>query len=126
MDIEIRKSKISGKGVFAKRNFKKGDVVLNWTNSAKVVTKKELEKLSKKELQYVSFINGKYYLFKGPSRYFNHSCSTNAKAILKKDIAIRDIKKGEEITVSYFAENVLVRFECNCGSENCGGVVGIV
>ena len=52
---------------------------------------------------------------------FNHSCEPNcgmASAI--KFIAIKDIKKGEELVFDYaFTESFKQEFECACGSESC-------
>lgn len=38
------------------------------------------------------------------------------------DLATREIKKGEEITVDYVLEQVPdLDFPCNCGSQSCRG-----
>ena len=57
--------------------------------------------------------------------FFNHSCEPNAG--LKGQIflvAMRNIKKGEEITFDYVMSCAQdgerrVLFECNCGAPNC-------
>jgi len=56
---------------------------------------------------------------------FNHSCLPNCGF---RDtitlVAIRDIKKGEEILFDYaFCETMNNGFECECGSENCRKVI---
>ena len=56
-DIIVKKSKIQGKGVFAIRNFKKGEIVIKWGNFNKL-TKKQIEVLPKKEKKYVLCFNG--------------------------------------------------------------------
>lgn len=59
------------------------------------------------------------------SGIFNHSCNPNIgykNAITF--IAIRDIKKGEELCFEYaFSETYFEEFECNCGSENCRKII---
>jgi len=40
-DVLVKRSKIEGKGVFAKRNFKKGEVVIKW-NTDTILTKEEV------------------------------------------------------------------------------------
>ena len=96
-DIIVKKSKIEGKGVFANRNFKKGEIVIKWDTSKKI-NKKEFNKLSDKEKKYVALIEGKYIVNQSPTKFVNHSCNPNTSVKKFCDVAIRDIKKGEEIT----------------------------
>jgi len=123
-DIIIKKSKIHGKGVFANRDFKKGEVVIDYSTCSEKLTEKQVKKLSENQKRYVSFINGKYVLFKSPANYVNHSCDANTKTSKKGDVALRNIKKGEEITGDYSNENILVKIKCKCGSKNCKGIIG--
>lgn len=53
-----------------------------------------------------------------PEKYINHSREPNTKAKNHCDVAIRDIKAGEEITSNY-SKNSLTPFKCNCGSKKC-------
>ncbi len=119
-EIEVRKSSIEGRGVFALRDFKKGERVLDW-RVRKVLPEDELERLSQDERRrYVSFVNGKYLLSGEPARYVNHSCDANTKADNNGDVAVRDIVAGEEITSdysSYGSENI----PCRCSTPNCRG-----
>lgn len=116
MDIIVKKSKIHGKGVFANKNFKKGEVVLRW--NPKKITKKKSEELSTKERHYLEYQNGQYLLMQPPERYVNHSCDANTKVKNQSDIAVKDIKKGEEITSNY-NKKLPVSFNCKCGSRKC-------
>ena len=113
MNIVVKKSKISGKGVFAKRDFKKGELVLKWNR--KILTKLEAGKLNTKQKHYLYQEGNKYFLMQPPEKYVNHSCEANTVAKNKSDIAIRNIKKGEEITSSY----ANFSFKCKCGSKKC-------
>ncbi|MFH1029797.1 MAG: SET domain-containing protein [bacterium] len=121
-DIIVKKSKIRGKGVFAARNFKKGEVVIKW-EWKKVFSKDEVKKLPEEIVKYISKYNGKYILMGEPERYVNHSCEANTKDVNGADVAKRDIKKGEEITACYSNEGILNSFICKCGSKNCKGVI---
>lgn len=96
--VVIKKGNLSGKGVFANKNFKKGEVVIKY--NLKLLTKKEFENLPKSEKKFVHNHWGKLYLYSSPERYVNHSSNPNTFQDLKKkcDIAIRNIKKGEELT----------------------------
>lgn len=122
-DVIVKKSKIEGLGVFASRNFKKGEVVIKWDVSHQL-TSEEVKNLQTQEKRYVAFLDGKYILMQPPARYVNHSCDVNTYAKNFCDIAKRDIKKGEEITGDY-SENETPGFEmvCHCGSKNCCKII---
>jgi SET domain-containing protein len=113
MDIVVKKSKINGKGVFAKRDFKKGEIVLKW--NPKILTKLEADKLTIKQKHYLYQKRNKYFLMQSPEKYVNHSCDANTVAKNKSDIATRNIRKGEEVTSSY----ANFSFKCTCGSKKC-------
>ena len=118
-DIIVKKSKIEGKGVFANRNFKKGEIVIKWDTSKKI-NKKEFNKLSDKEKKYVALIEGKYIVNQSPTKFVNHSCNPNTSVKKFCDVAIRDIKKGEEITGNYMEDTPeKEKWVCKCGSKNC-------
>jgi len=85
-------------GVFANRDFKKGEIVVKY--DLKPLTKKEFENLPKKEKQFTHVHWEQIYLYLPPARYVNHSENPNTIQNLKEryDIASRDIQNGEEIT----------------------------
>jgi len=56
-DVIIKKSKIHGKGVFANRDFKKGEVVLEWDIS-KTIPETKFKVLSEQEKIYTSSTGG--------------------------------------------------------------------
>jgi hypothetical protein len=57
-DVIIKKSKIHGKGVFANRDFKKGEAVMKWDIS-KTISKEQFEKLSEQEKIYTNSTGGR-------------------------------------------------------------------
>jgi len=118
MDVIVKKSTIEGKGVFAARNFKKGEIVLTW--HPKNLTKEEFDNLSYQEAKYRGKKGNNYRIMQPPERYVNHSCDPNTKPDGSSDIAIRDIKQGEEITSDYSGSSN-PNFICNCGSYKCKG-----
>ena len=123
-DVTIKKSKINGRGVFANRDFKKGETVLKWDTSV-ILSKEEVGKLSSKEKNYISPFKGKFLLQQPPACYVNHSCDPNTKVIDDcLDKAIKNIKKGDEITTNYSAFFLPKEtMECNCHSKNCKKVI---
>jgi len=98
-DAIIKKSNIGQfeKGVFANRDFKKGEVVIKYR--LKPLTEKEYQNLPENEKMFTHSHWGQIYLYSIPERYVNHSKNGNVYPDLKRqcDIAIKDIKKGEEI-----------------------------
>ena len=123
MSVIVKESEIQGKGVFAAKDFKKGEIVLDWSDSP-VFTPEQAEKIPEEERKYVYYEGNKRVLVKPPARYVNHSCDPNTFCRDFCDIAKRDIKKGEEITEDYSKENnPFFRLDCNCGSKNCKGIV---
>lgn len=125
-DVAVKKSRIHGLGVFASRNFKKGEIVIKWDTSNKL-TKKEVDELPEEEKRYIVYFNGEYILMQPPAKYVNHSCDANTYSKNFCDFAKRDIKKGEEITANY-SETMAPEecMECKCGSKNCKKIIKAV
>lgn len=120
-NIIVKKSKIDKKGVFATKDFKKGEIVLKWT--PKFLGKSEVEKLRNDQRHYAYKAGkNKYFLMQSPEKFVNHSCEANTRVKNYCDVAVRDIEKGEEITSDYGKSNP-ISFECKCGSKNCRGVI---
>ncbi|MFA6271635.1 MAG: SET domain-containing protein [Patescibacteria group bacterium] len=118
-NIIVKESKINNKGVFAGRDFKKGEIVLPWQANT-ILTMEEVKKLPPEERHYIAnFKDGQFLHQQEPERYVNHSCDPNTESGENCDIAIRDIKAGEEITSDYAKAKMNIHFECNCGSKNC-------
>ncbi len=119
-NVIVKKSQINGKGVFAAVDFKKGEVVLGW--NPKPIKKADISKLPKNDLKYAGKFGGRYHLMQPPERYVNHSCEPNTKVKNKSDVAIRNIKKGEEITSTY-SKQLTGAMECRCGSKECKKII---
>lgn len=118
-NVVVKNSSIHGKGVFAARNFSKGEVVMHWDTRNRL-SKKEYENLSDNEKRYVTFLNDTYTVMQEPERYTNHSCNANTIAENFCDVAVRDILCGEEITSNYRQDSVkLEDITCLCGDVHC-------
>ena len=107
-DVVIRKSKIGqfDKGVFANRDFKKGEIVVRY--NLKPLSRKEFQNLPESEKEFTHKHWGVIYLYPSPARYVNHSSNPNTFQNLKEkyDIAMRNIKKGEEITTDATKDDI--------------------
>ncbi len=105
-DVVIKRGNIFGKAVFANRDFKKGEIVIKY--KLKLLTGKQFQNLSEKEKNFTHKHWDIIYLYSSPERYVNHSDNPNTSQDLKKqcDIAIKAIKKGEEITTDATKDDV--------------------
>lgn len=124
MDVEIRRSGIDGLGAFALRPFRRGEVVLRWDVSRRV-PRGEVFDLPDSEKNYLHpYDEETLVVVQPPERYVNHSCDNNTVVRNFCDVAVRDIRAGEEITSDYEADGAGQRFECRCGAAKCRGSVG--
>jgi len=122
--VEIRKSKINGKGTYALKDFKKGDVVIIWSPK-KMVNKEKMSKISRNDQNHSTYTgDNKYIIMGSPERFVNHSCDANTFVKNRKDIAKRKIKKGDEITTDYSLNGIEDwKLACKCGSKKCRKIV---
>lgn len=74
-DVFIGKGKLTGKGVYAVRDFKKGEVVIQY--HLKPISKEENENLPESEKEFTHSYRGQIFLYQEPERYINHSKNPN-------------------------------------------------
>ena len=105
-DLTIGKGKLAGKGVYANRDFRKGEVITYY--NIKPITKDEYKALPRSEKMFTHTHWGQIYLYLEPDRYVNHSKTPNTRQDIKNkcDIASRDIKKGEMITCNATKDDI--------------------
>lgn len=122
--VQVEKSAIHGEGLFALKNFGKGDRVYSFAKG-RVVAHSEIQNLSEQEKIHLDQVGeNEYEIIEPPGCYINHSCEPNVEERDRIGYALRDIKKGEEITIDYDKIAYLEKpFECRCGSKNCRGFV---
>ena len=133
---KIKKTPIDkkGLGLVAACNIKKGTKIINYIGN--IITKKQTEenpKFDNSKPIYLFNLNSRYDLDGDVSwntaRLINHSCSNNCdydgKGLKLWVTAIKDIKKGEEITCDYgFGYDPdYKQFPCKCRSKNCAGYI---
>jgi SET domain-containing protein len=122
-NVEVKDSPIQGKGLFARRDIKEGETVLAWDVSHPV-TEEEFSKMNEGEKAYVAKYRDGLILVQEPERYINHSCEPNTRSEDGKDIAIRDIREGEEVTSNYSQDLADgEEMECLCKTASCKGII---
>lgn len=106
----LKQSLIHGIGLFADEDIPKGTIVWKFNDLIDLVLSEEqidsLEEASKSQILNYSFktVNGYYVLVGDDNRFINYSKDPNIidiDDIESPSIAIRDIKKGEELTCDY-------------------------
>lgn len=105
-EVVIGKGDLAGKGIYAARNFKKGEIVIQY--NLKPLTFVGYKALPKSEQMFTHTEHGQIYLYSEPERYVNNSNNPNVYNDLerKADVALRDINKGEAITVKAVDDDV--------------------
>lgn len=111
--VTIGKGSMSGKGLYAARDFKKGEVVVRY--ELKPISFQELKALPPEEYAATHSVNGQIYLYPEPARYVSHSENPNTRNDHNRraDIALRNIKAGELITVDARHDDVPVLKKIN-------------
>lgn len=131
--IEIKKSPLDGKGMFAIKPIKSGEKVLVWGGRWGVdyvdkVNATKAEKEGKLVMQWDENLFSVEEKGDDDTYYINHSCDPN---VWMQDtftlVARTDIKEGEELTADYSLweadKDFVSKWKCNCGSKLCRGRV---
>lgn len=122
-----RKRVLRGFGIFAKEKIKKGERVIVF--GGYVMTVKQFDALTEKLKSYPFQIADDLYFGLAKisevenADFLNHSCNPNCGFGGEITIiAMKDIKKGEQITIDYamcLTSKEVEPMNCNCGSKFC-------
>ena len=132
---KVKKSNIDKKGLCAAKNIKAGTKIIEYVG--KLITKKETEtnpKFDNEKDIYLFNLNNRYDLdgdyHWNTARLINHSCNPNCevegKGLKLWIVAIKNIKKGEELSYDYgfsYCKEDLKNFICKCGATDCCGYI---
>lgn len=128
---EIREISLNGRGTFAKEDIKKGEVI--YIRGGELMKMEEAYNYRPGECpDGIWPITDEYWLgarteeeFKFQKVYVNHSCNPNCGLCGEITcVAMRDIKKGEEITQDYgLLDNSDYTMKCTCGATNCRKII---
>ena len=126
-----KKSRIHGLGFFAIEDIQAGEVVA--FKAGHLIDGKTLKQLGESIQHSELQIADDFYIapvtpeeVKQSMIYINHSCEPNVVILGHiANVALRDIKKGEELTADYGISfnNPEFRMECNCQLSTCRKVI---
>jgi hypothetical protein len=130
--VDFRNSKIAGRGVFAGRHFKPGDLVVAYAPKQRRVDVRDPEAAVAAESKLTLLSGGRSVIIpdtRVPGGWLcNHSCNPNASIFSDGEGRIqctRAISPGEEVTIFYgwVSHNEPQRDPCHCGSPGCRGFI---
>ena len=128
-DIIIQSSSIAGRGLFAAREFKKGETIFCVRGSTIKYPSVPDWHIGQKWLN-VGPNTWKIAYWDGPWKFINHSCAPNSGLRGKtKVVAMRPICRGEEVTIDYSCTEASTsrwRMVCRCGSSRCRKIIRTV
>lgn len=113
-----------GYGIFANAHIPKGTITWVKDDLDRVIPKETLKNMSPANLENLLKYsyrnsNGDYVFCWDLTRYVNHSYQPNSMMTsMGFEIAIRDIKPGEEMTNDYGTLNIIEAFECANGPSH--------
>ena len=130
-DMEIRPSKIHRYGVYALQSIPANRKVIEYTGER--CNRMETSRRGQGKHTYL-FTLDKYWTLDGAvggsgAEIINHCCEPNIVTRIIKGhiiyVSLREIKKGEELTVDYHFDPNTDDTKCACGANNCRGTMEI-
>jgi hypothetical protein len=130
--VEFRDSQIAGRGVFARRQFNPGDVVVSYAPKQRKVEARDPQAIVAAETRLTLLSEERFVIIPDtriPGGWLcNHSCNPNASLFSDGQGRIqctRPIAPGDEVTIFYgwVTHNEPERDPCRCGSAQCRGFI---
>jgi len=128
--LEVRQSAIHGTGGYARRDIPAGTRVIEYVGES--ISKEESSRRCEAGNEFIFTIDENWDLDGkvawNPARFINHSCAPNCEAEWDERRifinALRDIKRGEELTFNYNYDLEDYReHPCRCGTAACVGFI---
>ena len=126
---------IAGYGIYATQNIPAKELIFSGEGLAqRIVTRNYVERywnVKEKETfrKYAYPLSKEVFLLwdNNPANWApqNHSCDPNTSYQGLNVVALRNISKGDELTLNYatFLDENMEPFNCRCGADNCCGYV---
>ena len=139
--IQVRRSGVHGKGVFALQDIAKGELVIEYLGeviSWKEALRRHPHDPSQPNHTFYFHIDDDHVIDGGvngnAARWFNHSCEPNCESEICDDRVFirsrRKIKAGEELHYDYrlviderYTPKLKAEYPCWCGSKQCRGTL---
>ena len=139
--IQVRRSGVHGKGVYALQAIRKGEVIIEYKGEMitwKQALKRHPHDPKDPDHTFYFHIDDKHVIdakFGGnAARWINHACKPNCESdIIGERVfikALRKIEPGEELFYDYglvidepYTRKVKKQFECRCGAKRCRGTM---
>jgi uncharacterized protein len=141
--IEVRKSGVHGKGMYALRDIPSGQILIEY--QGRIISWKQALRRHPHDLSqpnhtfYFSLADGRCIDgndMGNDARWINHACQPNCEADEDEKNqrvwikALRHIKKGEELFYDYglvidepYTKKLKAEYQCLCGSKKCRGTM---
>lgn len=135
----VGRSRIEGRGVFAKRLIPRGTRIFEYLGERRTVSSVVLGGLDGGPHTYLFRLNDQIIIDGAvggnDARFINHGCEPNCEAYVFDDrlyiYAMRDIRRGEELTFDYrlglaFGHargKAREKYVCHCGAPTCRGTM---
>jgi uncharacterized protein len=132
--VEIRASRIDGKGMFAKESIAQCEIIAIWGGSYVSKNEAEQAKIDNPDVYIQQIEDDVFEVWtkeksrkhgeSDPTHFHNHSCNPNTWMEDEVTIsAMRNIDANEELTIDYAMfetkEEYVMMESCMCGSSNC-------
>jgi hypothetical protein len=130
--VQYRDESIAGRGVFARRRFEPGDVIVPYAPQQRRLPADDPEAIAAADTKLTLLSDGAWVIVPDTSVpggwLTNHSCAPNAALYSSGEGRIqclRTIFPGEEITIFYgwVTRNEPGRDPCHCGTAGCRGSI---
>jgi SET domain-containing protein len=124
-DIAVGDAGRRGLGVFALRNFRKGEFIFR-RRHGRIVRSSDVWLISDEDRRHLCELDfDTSAVLLPPGCYLNHSCDPDAMRRGVRVFAWQEIRRGEEITIDYrlnaFDDTDVS--SCDCGASICPGIV---
>jgi uncharacterized protein len=140
--LQVRRSGVHGKGVFATVDLAAGATLIEYAGeviSWPEALRRHPHDPAQPNHTFFFHIDDGHVIDGGvggnSSRWINHSCDPNCEAEETADkrvfiVALRDIRAGEELFFDYglvvderYTKQLKAEYACHCGSPNCRGTM---
>ncbi len=132
---QVKGNSIAGYGIYATQDISANELVFKGEElGQRIVTRRYVAQnwsIKEKEIfaRYAYPLSKEVYLLwdDNPGNWApqNHHCNANTGYKGLNVVAVKNIRKGEELTLDYstFLDETMEPFNCRCGAANCRGLI---